>query len=933
MRQRDSPASSPARKRQRLSSPPYEGSIDLFSQEDLASIDALESKYLQSISGSSQLLESNTGAKSTLSGTDIPNDDADDAKNPFLSALPGFASASLLRSRLDVSASTKLQDDLEKSDNLESEPNPDVWFQSASNARFPGFQAASGTRDLTAGSSAPPGFASAGVGFTTAGNKSTYAPSKTALAAARAKIEAIWNEEEKPQDGPTDPSSQTNGDVFAGGLALQKRPALQAVENAFHSPRTPLYSTVNSRNLGFAPISPLLERLKDKGKGKARDVEGAENVHCDSSGPSTNSCSVNPSNLTKSRQFVSPLLTHRTSQQAAVETSPNPASENKTSAAPTSATSRLPTSQRHFVTPRRVLPTTGVAQPYPTMGMRKGATNRPFVTPFKPGIRSEEHGPSLRKNALSKTPCQSKVTTLHLPGEKRPYQRFFQLIPPANRVTLKSFGLFPQQYEVDDMDASLIELTQITPSLAPFYSFNSSSDVDKSLGTLGAAAAFDELKRRGCSLASKSWVDNHWSLVLWKLSGMALLDPHQEKDQTRRKWCWSEVMRQLLYRYERELNQGKRPALRMVTTQDASAACPMVLCISDIFWSERGRTADGLASDRVPELEVTDGWYRLRAAVDTPMARAVGRGVIRIGRKIGVAGARLSSEKKEPSEVLEAYNNVKLLLSGNSSHLMPWHAKLGFQRIPFISTLHSLTTDGGCIAVLNALVTKVYPVAYFEFFEDGGQKRREGPRSEAEETKLYDKWKRGREQEACKLRSELDKRFNRFENYADRLISRAGTRFNPSDDESPPANIDELYDLLEDPTEASATVARLNPVEAGWLARHIHASIAKEKAKAGDDMESDLKKCYPPREVRSFRVVVVQDACTRRRPANRVAQITVWDALGLCSEEGSTNVFQVGQKYLITNLIPTQQSAWMNHEPGSQIFLSTRRDSRWTRTQ
>lgn len=67
----------------------------------------------------------------------------------------------------------------------------------------------------------------------------------------------------------------------------------------------------------------------------------------------------------------------------------------------------------------------------------------------------------------------------------------------------------------------------------------------------------------------------------------------------------------------------------------------MILCVSNIIWSEGGRRADGLAMDRVPELELTDGWYHLRASVDPPMARAIGRGVIRIGRKLGIAGARV----------------------------------------------------------------------------------------------------------------------------------------------------------------------------------------------------------------------------------------------------------------------------------------------------
>ena len=94
-------------------------------------------------------------------------------------------------------------------------------------------------------------------------------------------------------------------------------------------------------------------------------------------------------------------------------------------------------------------------------------------------------------------------------------------------------------------------------------------------------------------------------------------------------------------RCERELNQGKRPALRKVAARDAPAAFPMILCISDIIWSERRSREDGLATDQVPELELTDGWYRLRASVDSPMARAIGRGIIRTGRKLGIAGARV----------------------------------------------------------------------------------------------------------------------------------------------------------------------------------------------------------------------------------------------------------------------------------------------------
>lgn len=91
--------------------------------------------------------------------------------------------------------------------------------------------------------------------------------------------------------------------------------------------------------------------------------------------------------------------------------------------------------------------------------------------------------------------------------------------------------------------------------------------------------------------------------------------------------------------YEKELNCGTRPALRLITAQDVSTGLHMILCVSGIFWSESGIGDDGLPLVPHPTLELTDGWYRLRTRVDEALARAARRGVIRVGRKIAVSGA------------------------------------------------------------------------------------------------------------------------------------------------------------------------------------------------------------------------------------------------------------------------------------------------------
>ena len=63
-------------------------------------------------------------------------------------------------------------------------------------------------------------------------------------------------------------------------------------------------------------------------------------------------------------------------------------------------------------------------------------------------------------------------------------------------------------------------------------------------------------------------------------------------------------------------------------------------------------------------------------------------------------------------EVLDAYGSTNLILFGNSTHLAPWHAKLGFQCAPFVATLGSLTPDGGSVSLADLIITQVNSCVY-----------------------------------------------------------------------------------------------------------------------------------------------------------------------------------------------------------------------------
>ena len=105
-----------------------------------------------------------------------------------------------------------------------------------------------------------------------------------------------------------------------------------------------------------------------------------------------------------------------------------------------------------------------------------------------------------------------------------------------------------------DLASSIVaELRQMTPSNAIYYSFHSSDSTNKdeypsTPPQLGHEAAFSHLQGLGCKLATQEWVTNHYGLILWKLAGLVCLEPEREQDSKSKRWCWGEVIRQLLYR-------------------------------------------------------------------------------------------------------------------------------------------------------------------------------------------------------------------------------------------------------------------------------------------------------------------------------------------------------------------------------------------------
>lgn len=176
------------------------------------------------------------------------------------------------------------------------------------------------------------------------------------------------------------------------------------------------------------------------------------------------------------------------------------------------------------------------------------------------------------------------------------------------------------------------EIWNLDLSNAKYYQF-----IADDASVLNVEAALRVLAREGCRLATLPWVENHWGMILWKNAGLIRTQP-EIFDQ---KWNWGEMIEQLKYRYEREFGAAQRPIVRRIQEQDTSSSVSMVLCVSAIHRPEPATDEEGKVVPVKPFLELTDGWYRINAEIDDCLVRAVNKGVIDIGRKIAISGARV----------------------------------------------------------------------------------------------------------------------------------------------------------------------------------------------------------------------------------------------------------------------------------------------------
>ncbi|GAA6037981.1 hypothetical protein JCM8097_009523 [Rhodosporidiobolus ruineniae] len=662
-----------------------------------------------------------------------------------------------------------------------------------------------------------------------------------------------------------------------------------------------------------------------------------------------------PSTTARSSPFRSPLIPHASTPSRGLSAAFTPLRPSSLSTAspafPASTPNPLlpiPATQRRLnlgMTPR--------SKPYHLANTRAGTPRaaaisasqgavgprtgvKAFKTPFKGGKPPEGLTPvglkgkveslvaAERKEKVggsAKKASPAKVGGRVLDPQREKAKVFDLDAEPGPRFDVLNFGMRPQTHYYEHLEAQRLplELLDMDSTSGADYAFPCGRSVDDAFTALKNLVASRMPNEK--DLVTLPWVKNHWTLVLWKLASYVRSRP----DLLSEWWSFERVMEQLRYRYEREINRAERSCIKRIQEHDSPASLPMVLTVSQIRWDEPPEEDDGAAANLgedaalvIVGLELTDGWYRIRTNFDVTLKNACERGKLVVGSKIAVMGAKLSSMRSEGTDVLQALSRSTLVISGNSTCLVPWHAPLGFRPDPFVSSLDRLASAGGIVPLIDVVVERAFPCGYIDLRRGRGTETW----GEEEEVAKAEEWKRGRKKIEAKLADEAEKAGSEEDELVE-LLQEAAERLEPAGPSSASSeDPDEILDRLESAANKHALIRKLP-------ASHVRAclDLAAERARASryravEDLQKELADKYPPRDVRGFRVVRIRDAQEGSKASTRTALLTVWDAQSF--EEG---FFKEGRRYLISNTLP--KGNWRHGD--REISLTTRRDSRWRR--
>lgn len=111
-----------------------------------------------------------------------------------------------------------------------------------------------------------------------------------------------------------------------------------------------------------------------------------------------------------------------------------------------------------------------------------------------------------------------------------------------------------------------------------------------------------------------------------------------------------------------EIDRSKRSAIKKIMERDDTAAKTLVLCVSEIISlstdisEPSSNKTSSVDTTKVAVVQLTDGWYAIKAQVDPPLSALLKNGRLTVGQKIVIHGAELvgSSDACTPLEAPES---------------------------------------------------------------------------------------------------------------------------------------------------------------------------------------------------------------------------------------------------------------------------------------
>ncbi|CAI5735170.1 unnamed protein product [Peronospora destructor] len=219
---------------------------------------------------------------------------------------------------------------------------------------------------------------------------------------------------------------------------------------------------------------------------------------------------------------------------------------------------------------------------------------------------------------------------------------------------------------------------------------SSEASYDKALFT-GPRELYRQLKARKQIVkrmgATFAWFLNHYRWIVWKLAAMErsfprlLLKKYLTKDQ---------VLKQITYRHQRDLNDAQRSILKKVLNRDASSISCMVLCIAAVlpFPAKTNSSVDQeLPACWNLALVLTDGWYSVYAVPDAPLAAVLWK----LNAMSGIVGTKLATWNASLQNSVEGIDPLECAIVCESQWKNPLLAKENLAEWPYLHLRYNST--------------------------------------------------------------------------------------------------------------------------------------------------------------------------------------------------------------------------------------------------